>query len=62
MTEDMTEPEASKDLHARGIWRIAPGLWCDKSIPDLIEVHEDYDNAVAVRRALVRSGQLPDVQ
>ena len=58
----MTEREASKDLYARGIFQIAPGLWCDTSVPDMIQVHDDRDTAFAVRRALVEAGQLPDVQ
>jgi hypothetical protein len=34
----MTEIEFQSDLAARGIWRVAPGLWCDASVPDLIAV------------------------
>lgn len=55
----MTEEEASADLHARGVFRMAPGLRCDKSVPDLIAVHPDADNAIDVRRALKKAGMLP---
>ena len=55
----MTEAEARKDLYSRGVFRMVPGLWCDHNVPDLIIVHEDHDNALSVRTALVKAGQLP---
>jgi hypothetical protein len=58
----MTEREAQADLRSRGVWRIAPGLWCDASVPDLIAVHPKRDTACNVRKALQQSGQLPEQQ
>lgn len=57
----MTEARATADLMARGVWRIAPGLWCDKSVPDMIAVAPEQDTARRVRAALERAGQLPAV-
>ena len=58
----MTEQQASQDLHSRGVWQMAPGLWCDKSEPGFIAVDESQDTALKVRSALEKAGQLPDVQ
>lgn len=58
----MTEDEARNDLNKRGVFKIAPCLWCDKSVPDMIDVHPDQDTAMAVRAALELSGMLPPVQ
>ena len=55
----MTEQAARDDLHARGIWKVAPGLWCDRSVPDMIAVVPEMDTARNVRAALKRAGQLP---
>lgn len=55
----MTEDEARTDLHQRGVWQMAPGLWCDASVPDMISVVPELDTAVDVRRALLAAGQLP---
>ena len=57
-----SEDKATKDLRERGVFRMAPGLWCDSTRPDLISVIPDCDNAVSVRRALCIAGQLPDVR
>jgi hypothetical protein len=58
----MTEYEAARDLHSRGIFQLAPGLWCDKSVPDMIAVADEHDTAIGVRRALEKAGSLPPVQ
>ena len=55
----MTEDQACRDLQMRGVWRLAPGLWCDKSTPDLIAVAPEKDTALQVRAALTRAKQLP---
>jgi hypothetical protein len=55
----MTEREFQSDLAARGIWRVAPGLWCDASVPDLIAVAPERDNAADVHAALAKAEQLP---
>lgn len=55
----MTEQQAKDDLYRRGIWQLAPGLWCDKNIPDMIAVHCERDNAIEVRAALIKSNMLP---
>ena len=55
----MTEQAARNDLHARGVWQLAPGLWCDKSVPGIISVEPEMDTALDVRASLVRAGQLP---
>ena len=57
----MTESAAAADLRRRGIWRIAPGLWCDRTEPGLIAVALDADTAWQVRAALKQAGQLPEV-
>jgi hypothetical protein len=49
------EQKAEAELRARGIWRVAPGLWCDASVPDLIAVVPERDNATDVRAALSSS-------
>jgi hypothetical protein len=56
----MTEEEAMKDLYDRGVWRMAPGLWADKSVAGLIQVAENQDTALCVRAALENDGSLPD--
>lgn len=58
----MSEDEAKLDLRDRGIWRMAPGLWCDQTVPDLIGVHDVSDNAVCVRNALDKAGMLPPLK
>ncbi len=58
----MTEQQAEQDLHARGVWQIAPGLWVDKSALEFIPVANDCDTALDVRAALVDAGQLPPKQ
>lgn len=58
----MTEEQARTDLHNRGVWRMAPGLWCDKSVPDFIAVAGAQDTAIQVRKNLERAGMLPPVQ
>ena len=55
----MTEEQAPSDLYARGIWRMAPGLWCDRNVPDLIAVADERDTALEVRTSLANAGQLP---
>lgn len=55
----MSEDAARDDLRARGIWRIAPGLWCDSTTPDLIAVAAGRDTARDVHAALERAGRLP---
>lgn len=56
----MSESEAIADLRKRGVWRLAPGLWCDASMPDLIVVVPELDTASCVRAALEQAGQLPE--
>lgn len=58
----MTEDEARHDLHIRGVWQLAPGLWADKNIPDMISVVPEHDTALGVRDGLIRSGMLPNVR
>ncbi len=58
----MTEDQALQDLNERGVWRIAPGLWVDKSLAEFIAVDGDCDTALAVRAALVDAEQLPPKQ
>lgn len=61
MERPMSEDEATADLKSRGVWRMAPGLWCDASVPDLIAVDDEVDNATTVRKALQSAGTLPPV-
>ena len=58
----MSEEQARTDLYERGVWRMAPGLWADRTVPDLIAVQEDQDNAVSVRAALDKAGMLPPLK
>ena len=57
----MDEHAVAEDLRARGVWRIAPGLWCDKSVPDMILVAPEVDTAISVRAALDKAQQLPPI-
>lgn len=60
MADDkISEHDAAADLRRRGVWRLAPGLWCDSSVPDLISVAADMDTARDVRLALAEACQLP---
>ena len=55
----MTEAEATADLSARGVWRLAPGLWGNRAVPEMIAVAPQKDNARDVRAALKAAGDLP---
>lgn len=58
----MTEKGAADNSRARGVWRIAPGLWCDRSVPDMISVAPEVDAVRGVHSALKRAGQLPPLK
>lgn len=58
----MSENQATLDLRKRGVWRLAPGLWCDRTVPGLISVAPEADNARDVRAALAKAGQLPGLR
>lgn len=55
----MTEKEAHDDLYARGVWQLAPGLWCDKQAFEMIPADDAMDNAIAIRAWLVSRNELP---